>query len=540
MFEADRPPLSNPLYVCGIGGVGKTHTVLHTLRERFLSATAMSSQSMRFRHVIFLTAKQIYFSKDKHDTAVVKAEHSDFKTCDEALKKILTVISDRERQEEKTSALIKAIRSSTQDPLLIIIDDLDSVVAPITYVDSEVQRKANYDEQRRLAEALQEIVRDNDNCRIIITTRRPLDEVGSLHLEHMNEEQSLSFARRYYKYCDPTSSMPNQYNAIIKKIGKGIPAYVMRIIYLLNHSNRFDFSEEQYQQFEKDVADFSLYTTDLNNTGVWLFKTMEYLSKIFMAIPIGLLRLILFDIGNEEVDDAMREMEKWDMIEIRNGNMIALRDDSQLLWNQLDDEDLLPKHHAAILDILLRERVLLGNFALQVGDLLIKVFQYINEKFTIDQKHSFVRRIRELISERNPFFTGITSVRQNEVEQWLSILDPTVLEKQNEKAVAVVRDSETSQVKVWIHQLQDNPKSVDALRNVLKYFSEVDALNSELCALWEQATELLPQCLQRAFGENVIDDTEIEQLLAVVDEINTEYTEKTKRDLSERFAYLFL
>ncbi|MGN1019225.1 MAG: ATP-binding protein [Aristaeellaceae bacterium] len=538
MFDADNPPLSNPLYVYGLGGVGKTHTVLNTLREQFIAATALSTRSMQFKHIIFLTAKQISFNTSDLDSAVSMSNHSDFSTADEALKKLLTILRDREVQESKTEPLIKAIRNVTQDPMLIIVDDLDSVVAPVRYDDSERQRQENYREQCRLAEALHEIVRGHDMCRIIVTTRRPLDEVGSLHLRAMTEEQSLNFARRYYKWCDPTSQMPNQYIDIIRSLGKGIPAYVGLIVHLLNHSNHYGFTEAQTQQFRKNIADFSLFTTLLSQTGMWLLKAIECLSNVFAAIPIGLLRIIFFDEKNEDIDDAIREMVGWDMIEIRSDSMIAMRDDSQLLWNQLYNKDLLQERHGVMISALFSERELLDNFALRVGELLIKVFQRVNDRLPAEKKQSLAIRVRELIQERNPFLTGLVPQQQNVLEQWMNMWGASAVQRRTEQPAPAVRASGHGEAEGLLRRLKEERWSMSAVQSLLACFAEAGHFDQELSRLWEQTVHILPECIHRALTEHAVNDSDVEKILATADMINTAYSESTGKDLSEYFACL--
>lgn len=553
MFDRD-PVNSNPLYVCGLGGVGKTHTVLHALRERFIRATSLPVQSMRFKYIIFLTAKQIALSTNDSNAFVSKTDYADFSTADEALKKILTVLHDRPLQENKTDPLIKAIINKAQDPMLIIVDDLDSVVSRETCPDGESQRIANYKEQLRLAAALKTIATQTDNCRIIVTTRRPLDEISSLHLTTMTDEQSLDFARRYYRLSNPSSQMPTPYQEWITKLGKGIPAYVISIVYQLNHSMSYALTGAEIQHFKRTVADFSLFTTQLPTLGLLIMKVIEKLSEVFSAVPIGLMRIVLFDESNEDIDDAMKAMNRWDMLRRSDeNNMIMLRDDTQLLWEQLSNDHLLKEHHKALLKTLLEDRDLLVNStSSRVGDLLVKVFRAIHDPinaftaqaFTTEHKQSFAHRIRDLMAERNLYVSHLAHRQKDEIDQWLNMWDP-IFEKTQQvpetqpKQQALPDGDQNAQAENWVRQLRDDSWTVEILRNMLDSFADSDPLRSEQCILWEQATSLLPNRLRLALDQGKMQLTEVQHLMMQIDLINTRYRDQTNHDLTERFAEFF-
>ena len=435
MFRSDKRPTMNPLQVCGQGGVGKTHTVINALFENFIGASVIDDYCMKFRYVIFLTAKRTMFNTNKEGPNVETWERPDFQSCDEALMKILTVLTDgrsnisRDGQEETedlqdTSLLLRRICECIgSEPVLLIMDDLDSVRTLDQSLQGEARHLADGAEQIKLVQGLRKLTESDRNLRVIITTRRPLDETYGLQLMPLESKRAIDFAKTYYGRYDAGNPMPNSYREPILNIGRGVPAFIMRVVYLMFRQNSPEGNALQMQKLKQDIADFSLNTTSLRPEGRQLFMIMARLCNAMDAVPLGLLRLLLFDKALVEIQDAIDEMRLWYMVENRdNAERLALQNDSLILWSQQEQDEALKPHYQAVLNALRQDddRWLM-DYAIHPGTLMNKVFARLDTELDDEQKDFFAKRVNELVRTSDAFLQGMQNdpAEQEYVRTWV-------------------------------------------------------------------------------------------------------------------------
>lgn len=567
MFRSDVPPNANPLEVCGQGGVGKTHTVINALFRHFIKAVVIDTYCLKFRYVIFLTAKRTMFNTDKPGMTYTQWENPDFQTCDDALAKILRIITDgrpintanqRDDQmdfDEKIPLLVRHIRDCLgADPMLLIIDDLDSVRSADTSLIGEAKRDVDKEEQRRLVRALNQLVEHNDNCRVIITTRRPLDETKELRLTPLSPDVALNFARDYYRRSRPGEILPESYREVIEKIGGGIPAFIMRIIYLLNREINHSMNSARLQQLQHDIANFSLNTTTLNAVGIMIFSILAQMSNALDALPMGLLRIVLYDKELESINDAVDEMKSWSMIENRgNSESIALMNDSLILWSQLEEYAELDQGHQCILDAVRQDndRWLL-DYMVHPGVLMDKVFATLNPKLNSEEKKLFAQRIQKLLNdreEREVFFQGMQNnlEERRRVDMWISLFlaegraekTPIRTESVPTELSVSIAPQEGSAEQLLDDLLHDEWNS-STVAKLLTLVNVRDFNVHETQKMFLHIIQFLPEMLKNAVEKGKCSSAEADGFATALDSLCGRYDRQTGERSSEEYLEPFI
>ena len=558
MFRSDIPPVANPLQVCGQGGVGKTHTVINALSRQFVHAKVIDSHCLLFKYVIFITAKRTMLNTDKPGATYMHWENADFQTCDSALSRILRIITDgrprygmspvdEEDFDQSVPLMVRQIRNCLgNDPMLLIVDDLDSVRSADASLSGEAKRNADRDEQCRLVEALTLLTQNNDNCRIIITTRRPLDEVRKLQLTPLSPEIALNFASAYFRRSRPGDILPEPYKAAVEKIGNGIPAFIMRIVYLLNRSTSYSLDSAQMQKLQHDIADFSLNTTTLDMVGIMAFSILAQMSNVFDALPVGLLKILLYDEMLESINDAIDEMQSWSMIEKRgNSERVALQSDSLILWSQLDEYASLDQRHQDVLNAVRQDndRWLL-DYMVHPGILMEKVFEMLNRDMDAMSKKKFARRIQELIDKRDAFFQGMQNnpEERKNVDTWISIFSKdTDINSTHEQTKVPLTKAGISvkmldvKVRPLLDALQYGSWDAETVVALVASFEAMDFSLSETQELFLQLVRFLPEKLKNAIQERKYSSSDADVLITRLDTLCGLYDKQTGERSSEKY-----
>ena len=567
MFRADIPPVANPLQVCGQGGVGKTHTVINALFNQFINAKVIDAHCMKFRYVIFLTAKHTMFNTDETGPTYTHWEEPDFRTCDNALSKILRIITDGrpvnaaprpddlEDFDETFYLMVHQIRNCLgSDPMLLIIDDLDSVRSADASLTGEAKRCADKEEQRRLVSALKLLTRNNDNCRVIITTRLPLNETEKLLLTPLSPDIALNFASAYFRRSRPAEILPVPYREAVQKIGNGIPAFIMRIVFLLNRSVSSSLDPAQMQKLQHDIADFSLNTTTLNVTGKLIFSILAQMSNALDAVPMGLLKIVLYDETLESINDAIDEMKNWSMIEYRgNFERIALQNDSLILWSQLDEYVELDKRHQCVLDAMRQDNdKWLLDYMIHPGVLMDRAFSALNSKLDNAGKKAFAERIQKLIGDRQNrevFFQGMQNnpAEQKVVAEWISLFLKDSAPEPEPKENVVIPVEVTTLV---IPHSDDTKRLLDDLQRgiwdpgaVARLIASLKARDFSLCETQElflRVIQSLPEALNKAVGEKRCGVEEADRYAETLDWLCKQYDKQTGGRSSEEYLEPFV
>lgn len=561
MFRSDLPPIANPLQVCGQGGVGKTHTVINALFRQFVNARVIDAHCLKFKYVIFLTAKRTMFNFDNVNTTYTQWENPDFQSCNDALWKILRIITDGrptnaaqqaddQEFDESVPLTVREIRNRLgSDPMLLIIDDLDSVRSTNTMLDGEAKRLADKEEQRDLVKALNRLAENNDNCRIIITTRRPLDETSMLQLMPLAPDVALNFASAYYRRYRPTEMIPEAYKEAIAKIGNGVPAFIMRIVFLLNRATSYSLDSAQMQKLRRDIADFSLNTTSLGSVGRKLFSILAQMSNALDALPVGLLKILLYNEDLDSINDAIDDMRNWSMIEDRgHSERIALQNDSLILWSQLEEYATIDAQQQKILNAVRQDNDRwLSDYSVHPGVLMDKVFSALESELSIEEKKSFAQRIKKLLESREMFFQGMQNdPRQRKiVDMWISLFlgekDQTVKEAAPIPAhTPQVTMNDGDGVEQLIEEIQQGTWNSEKISRLLDHVRSLDLSEANNQSLFKEIIQFLPRLLLEAVKGDRCSASDGDEFVGVLDSICTRYDEYTGEHSSENYLEPFV
>lgn len=554
MFRSDLPPSANPLQVCGQGGVGKTHTVINALFRQFVNAKVIDAHCLKFKYVIFLTAKRTMFNTDKAGPTYTQWENPDFQSCDDALWKILRIITDGrpmntaaqaddQEIDQSVPLTVRNIRNCLgSDPMLLIIDDLDSVRSTDTSLDGEAKRLADKEEQRNLVKALNMLTENNDNCRIIITTRRPLDETYMLQLMPLAPDIALNFASAYYRRYRPTEIIPEPYKEAIAKIGNGVPAFIMRIVFLLNRATSYSLDTVQMQKLQHDIANFSLNTTSLDTVGRKLFSILAQMSNAMDALPVGLLRILLYNENLDSINDAIDDMRMWSMIENRgHSERIALQNDSLILWSQLEEYAILDVQQQHILEAVRQDDdKWLIDYLVHPGVLMDKVFAALEPVLSVEEKKTFAQRIEKLLESREMFFQGMQNnpSEQKIVAAWVSVFlgeknqivkatDPISVHKPKE----IIHYGDN--IEQLINEIQYEVWNSEKVSALLNHAKSMDFSEPENQSRFMQIIQFLPPLLLEAVEGNHCSASDGYEFVEVLDSICVSYDAHTGEHSSE-------
>lgn len=398
------------LHVTGKGGVGKTHTVLNTLRTEYVANAVREKavQLLPFDYVLFLTAKTIQYSVEgtKHIEPYPRSSFSNTRSAFHRLLCCLKgqTLADCADEEILERQIINAIG---EKKVMLILDDLDSVVG-VRNDENEPQYLADQREQTYLVNRLENIhavvTRNGGVLRVIITTRHCLNSYHDLALKPLSDPEAVAFAECYWnKGRSVCEELPEDCQRYVKEYGEGTPGIIMRIlhVYRANRDKEFWQNEQNQQALRQEIARFSLATTRLRREGQYIMQML--LDYKNLTLPISLIHLSLFDKEIADNESGIKNLRDWNLIvDVPQSNgSIALQGETLLLYNEIENNDGLPAVNKKVLDELLLEYRKRGRRynAQDIADILPGVCEKMLNTLRGAQKHAFAQRLHLLINE---------------------------------------------------------------------------------------------------------------------------------------------
>lgn len=327
------------LAIWGKGGVGKTFTVLNELRKYLTDASYVSpDRRENFDFVFFLTAKTRLLAYGGDDpltgsTAAPSYPRSYYSNTRTALIRLLCCLKDTlavpdDQTADESQLIANIIGCIGSRKLLLILDDLDSVTGnPATAV-------ANLQEQQALLRCIAHIrdcVSGNDGLlRVIITTRFNNGTLDAIELTQLNPDDAVRFAEGYNRSCTSNALTELQKQLIIR-YAEGTPAFIIRMVFLFRSRTPESFRDQELERLQIDMATFSLSTTSLSRLSQSIVTILK--TPASGSIRVGLIKLILFDAELVEIDQALGELQGWNMICQDLNGLISFRNAAYTLIN---------------------------------------------------------------------------------------------------------------------------------------------------------------------------------------------------------------
>lgn len=419
------------LHVTGKGGVGKTYTVLNTLRTEYVANEIREKAALLlpFDYVLFLTAKTIQYSVEGMKR-IEPYPRSSFSNTRSAFHRLLCCLRGRTLEENPGESVdvmqYKIINEIAAKKVMLILDDLDSVEG-VRNAEDEPQYLADQREQRQLVNSLEKIrtavLRNGGELRVIITTRHSLDSYRDLALKPLSDPGAVNFAQAYYnKGRVPVETLPEDCRNYVKLYGEGTPGFIIRIVHMYRTNPAGDFwsDEENKQALRHEIAKFSLTTTRLRRAGQYIMQML--LDYQNLTLPTSLIDLVLFDSETLDNADGIQDLRDWNLIvDVPQANgSIALQGETLLLYNEIDNrgEAGLPIANKRVLDALLNEYRRIGRRynAQDIAEILPRVCRMMLSDFKGKKRLDFAERLRWLIN-RIPLADQLTAEDRQELNR---------------------------------------------------------------------------------------------------------------------------
>lgn len=457
------------LCVWGTGGVGKTFTVLDMLKKH-LEETSTERTRLNFDFVFFLTAKKRLICYDSEEDLVPSSEElpayplSYYHDTSSALQRLYCCISDGEKVSDSESTDYKLIQKiadkAKKRKLLLILDDVDSVKA--------TGKADDMAEQTTLLAAMdtlhEEVSKNNGTMRLIITSRNPRQIDNLLELPILTEEQAVDFAKTYYEYYMSSDLRSDYVKTIFEKRQYRTPASIIRLVFLLKSHGSSYLTDDNLEEFEKQLINFSLATTNLNDISQYIIFTL--CSDGMQKLPLPLVELILFDYDRRDIDESMKTLKEWYLVEKKEDGLIILQSEANFLLDAMEEisDSLPPKNRCVLSNIATYANGHSYEDSTVVDDIVCRLAEKCEESegFSAADKSNMANRLKDLAVHKNDR-TGAPDLRMapdklERVKACISRILETSSAKKTEAPLSspapAVEDPALAKVRELINQVQ--------------------------------------------------------------------------------------
>lgn len=317
------------LTIRGGGGIGKTALVQYICTKNLFDTI---TDNPIFNYVIFCSAKDREFRLNTMTQRGQIYSIDEEKIIDSYLDILLTISRTLEMKIKPDSGEnIAKIEDAflNESGVLLIIDDFE------TLFDSEKEKVVNLISRMNI-----------DRHKVLITTRSQYMIGSTYDVEHMNEEQVISFMKkRFEKIGNPNSSVSQQFQELLERDGMqekiysitmGLPLLAIQLATLLSLKG---FDEKLLsKKFTDDAEDFllgRLYSYLATPTAKLLFLLIAFFVKYDLR-DIPLLELkIFYDLHCKRFGSLNVDFDS-DLNDLKQKNVIIkIKDDSVPVSNQI-------------------------------------------------------------------------------------------------------------------------------------------------------------------------------------------------------------
>lgn len=457
------------LCVWGTGGVGKTFTVLDMLKKH-LEETSLERTRLNFDFVFFLTAKKRLINYDSNDALVPSPEETSayplsyYHDTFSALQRLYCCISDSEKVSDSESTVDKLIQKIAgmvnRKKLLLILDDVDSVEAT-GEADDMAEQTALLDAMDRLHVAVN---KNSGTMRLIITSRNPRQIDNLLELQILTKAQAVDFAKTYYKYYMSSDLRSDCVKTIFENRQYRTPASIIRLVFLLKSHGSEYLTDDNLKEFEKQLINFSLATTNLNNISQYIIFTL--CSDGMQKLPLPLVELILFNYDRRDIDGSMKTLKEWYLVEKKEDGLIILQSEANFLIDVMEEiRDSLPTENRRVLSSIATyaKGRSYEDFTV-VDDIVCNLAEECekSEEFSVKDKSDMAKRLEALVIKNSRIGAPDLRMAPDKLERVKACISRILKTSSAEKTEAplsspapAVEDSDLAKVRELINQVQD-------------------------------------------------------------------------------------
>ena len=437
------------LTIRGGGGIGKTALVQYICTKYLFERV---TENPKFNYVIFCSAKDREFRLNpmtRRGEIYRIDEERIIDSYREILRTACRVLEmDIEPTEENLPAVEEAFLKNAG--VLLIIDDFE------TLSDTEKEKVVRLIERMNI-----------NRHKVLITTRSQYLVGSTCDVEPMNAEQVISFMEKRFDNIavkNPNSIVKKQFRELTRKVTRekicevtlGLPLLAIQLATLLLFK---DFNERLLsKRFTDDAEDFllgRLYNYFATPTSKLLFLLIAFFVRYGLRrIPLPELKIFYdlhcrrFNIDNVDFDNDLKELKRWNIIQIEDDFIAVSNHISHKVFNKCLDNFLDEYSSENLFDERLFKFVTLNGLNhgvldyinapdVLVDEALTEIFAFENAgKFTNDERCLVVKalivrcngdeeKIRDLYSRGEKYFDsyeeyfrlfekyGIRSTRKN-------------------------------------------------------------------------------------------------------------------------------